>query len=334
MNASVWSAIVIAWSGLLAGGDKDLSYGSHSLLATAQTHEVKETSGVAPSHFSPDVFWTHNDSGHGPRVYAFRLAEADRKQKVAADLGSVELRGAPSVDWEDIAAGPNHQLYILDGGDNPPPRRKDKSIIRFIEPQIDPAGAPVRLPARWEAARFEYPDLDQPNKPAKQDDARYDAECLLVHPTTGDIYIVTKRGANNRAIAKLYRLPAATIRWDRRTVHTLQFVADLSKQIPGTSLGGVAGMVTGGAISADGQHAVIRTYLAACLFTLPAGRPFEEIFQQKPRLISLAGETQGEGICFARNYDLIMTSEVVAWGDQFSIYIVPVATQPASAPAR
>jgi len=308
-------------------------YGTHALAAKSQSREVEECSGVAPSHFDADIFWTHNDSGHGPRVYAFRLSAADRQQKVAADLGYVELRGAPSVDWEDIASGPGNTIYLFDGGDNPPCRRADKCLIRFIEPKIDPAGQPVHLTGRWEMARFEYPDPNQPGKPVTRNADRFDAECLLVHPTTGDIYIVTKRTDDNKAVARLYRLPAASIRWDRRTVHLLQFVADLSKELPGASLGGLPAMVTGGAVSADGQHAAIRTYLAAAIFTLPPNHPFEDIFKQKPQTVSLVGEHQGEGIYFARNGDLITTSEVVLFGKQFPVYVTPLTTRPASAPS-
>jgi hypothetical protein len=324
----------VAAAALRAGGPQDDTYGPHAFLATAQTRAVKESSGVAPSHYDPDVFWTHNDSGHGPRVYAFRLSAADRKLKVAADLGYVDLRGARSVDWEDIASGPQDRLYLFDGGNNPPCSRADKCIIRFVEPRIDPAGKPIHQAARWESARLEYPDPDNPAKPATHNEDRYDAECLLVHPNAGDVYIVTKRGNDNKTTARLYRLPAASIRWDGRTVHVLQFVADLTPKMPAASLGGLASMVTGGAIRPDGQQVAIRTYLAASLFTLPAGRPFEDVFQQKPQTISLAGETQGEGICYARNGDLITTSEVVAFGPQFSVYVTPLTTRPASAPSE
>lgn len=307
-------------------------YGAHAFLATAQTRAAGESSGVAPSHFDADVFWTHNDSGSGPRVYAFRLSAADRKRQVAADLGYVELSGAKSVDWEDIAAGPGDRLYVLDGGDNPPCVRTDKAIIRFVEPRPDPAGRRLSRAVPWEAARFEYPDLARPDTPTARHEDRFDAECLFVHPTTGDMYVVTKRDDRGQPVARLYRLPAASVRWDARTVHVLQFVTDLAKQVPGTDFGGLAGMVTGGAVSADGKRVVIRTYLAACVFTLPAGRPFEEVFQQKPQVINLVGEPQGEGICFARNGDLISTSESPRRGPRFPIFITPVTTHPASAP--
>jgi hypothetical protein len=328
-------AVSLALSaGLQAGDGQRRAYGTHEFLGYSQTQDVNESSGVTPSHFDADVFWTHNDSGHPPRVYAFRLSAADRRKGVAADLGYLMLPKAPCVDWEEITSGPGDTIYVFDGGDNSPCRRADKSIIRFKEPKIDWSKAPIRQSVRFEIARFEYSDPARPGKPVTRNEDRYDAECLLVDPLTGDVYVVTKRDYKDKPVARVYRLPAGRIRWDRRTVNVLQFVTDLSKNAPGVGAGGLTGMVTGGAVDPDGRHVIVRTYLAAYEFTLAPGRPFESIFEEKPQIISLFGEPQGEGICYARNGDLITTSEAIVRGPRFPIFITPraTATRPAGSP--
>src|SRR5437762_2268766 len=76
---------------------------SHRRIVVLDTKDLPESSGVVASRVTPDVYWTHNDSGDGPFVYAFRLSRADRERQIAHLLGTVELIGATNVDWEDIA---------------------------------------------------------------------------------------------------------------------------------------------------------------------------------------------------------------------------------------
>jgi len=282
-------------------------YGPHGFVGVSETTHVPESSGVVAGRRNRDVFWTHNDSGHRhPRIYAFRLSAADKADRKAKHLGYVELPGASNVDWEDISAGPDGTIYIFDGGDNPPCERIDKQIHRFIEPALDPNNSPVAWTTRFDSIRFEYPDAADPSRPAEADGQRYDAECLLVHPRSGDLYVVTKRNSRGAPAARVYKLSAAGIIWNSQRRHLLTFVADLS--LPFVNL------VTGGDIAPDGRRVVLRNYLAAFEFTLPAGQPFERIFRQRPRTYSLAREAvqllQGEGICYAQDgRDLITTTE-------------------------
>jgi hypothetical protein len=93
-------------------------------------------------------------------------------------------------------------------------------------------------------------------------------------------------------------------------VHVLEHLADLTGVL-GVSAG-VMSTVTGGDIDANGRRALIRRYGFAYEFVLPDGEPFDAIFQQQPRSLGLAGEVQGEGICYASDGgDIYTTSEVV-----------------------
>ncbi|NLX12855.1 MAG: hypothetical protein GXY44_04270 [Phycisphaerales bacterium] len=303
----------------------------HQRSIQARTDQVPESSGVIASRINPDIYWTHNDSGrYSPRVYAFRLTAADIESGVAPDHGYVELQGARLKDWEDIAYGPDNRIYIMDGGDNPPCKRDGKRIYRFAEPKVDKGIHPLALHVPCEAIRFEYPSTTDASRPAMTPEERFDAECLLVHPDSGDIYIVTKQDTNKTPTARVYKLSAADLDWNSEKIHVLQWVTDISRPLRLTSYFLTA--VTGGDVSRDGRRVVIRNYLAAYEFTLPPNRPFEEVFRQLPRFISLLGEPQGEGICYTIDgRKLITTSEVKHLGEQsFRIYVTPAEPPAAS----
>jgi hypothetical protein len=292
-------------------------YGPHAEVALLDSSTVQESSGLVAGRLTPGVFWTHNDSGGTARVWAIRLTAADRAAHLAHDLGYAALNGVSNVDWEDIAVGPGPRIYIFDGGDNPPCDRTDKRIHRFMEPAIDPNGPAIALAPAVESIRFEYPDSADPLLPADTNEERFDCETLLVHPATGDIYVVTKRTTAGVGIARVYKLPAAAITWNSPAVHILQFVADITAR--------VSGMPTGGDIDGFGRRVLVRNYTTAYEFTLPAGGPFDEVFLQSPRSISLGGEIQGEGICYAADGgDIYATSEVQVIGPTTCpIYSVP-----------
>lgn len=302
----------VGWPQLLSGDWTTHVYGPHALVGSLDTSSVPESSGLIASRVSPGIYWTHNDSGvYAPRVWAFRLNDADVAAGTPTAKGYVQLTGASLVDWEDISAGPANTIYILDGGDNPPCSRTDKRIYRFVEPVIDPNAAPVALNATADFIRFEYPDSVNPAIPANEDTERYDCETLLVHPVTGDIYLVTKRDTGNQGIARVFRLMASAIVWNSQDVHVVESVIDLTAEI---AAGTFFGQVTGGDIDPAGKRIVLRNYApSAYEFILPLGAPFDAIFQQPPTLISmgtLLNEGQGESIAYAADGgDLITTAE-------------------------
>lgn len=307
----------------IAGEWDTCIYGYQEFVGLSETDLVPEASGVIASRISRNVFWTHNDSGNQhARVWAFRISDEDHRKHLVKHLGYVELQGASNVDWEDIAAGPGERIYVFDGGNNPPCMRSDKQIIRFVEPKIYPDAAPVALTRPFESIRFEYPDAENASNPTKKEKHRYDAECLFVHPISGDMYIVTKRDNDDRPLARVYKIEAIEASWNSKRQHVLKFVTDLSSPI--------MNMVTSGDIDADGRRIVLRNYLAAFEYTLPAGEPFEKIFQQRPRIHVLTLEAlqvlQGEGICYTRNgRNLVTTTECrkTVPDQQFKVFRLP-----------
>src|SRR5690606_23516053 len=98
-------------------------------------HEsLGESSGLAASQRHAGVFWTHNDGGNPPLLYAIR-----RRGELLAEV-PVAVR---NIDWEDIAVA-DGSLYLADIGNNA--RRRDQvQVYQFSEP--DPATAdpaPIR----------------------------------------------------------------------------------------------------------------------------------------------------------------------------------------------
>jgi hypothetical protein len=263
------------------------SYGSPVHLADLEDRDIFESSGIVASRLNPDVYWTHNDSGDGPFIYAF-----DRSGK---SKGVWRVTGARALDWEDIAAGPGpvsgtSYLYIGDIGNND---RDGKvvTVYRVAEPSVASAGsnspAKPQQTAPAEALRLEFPDR------------KHNAESLLVHPRTGDLYVITK---TKSASCKVYKARAP---FDASMIIQLDFVSDL--QLPSVS----GGMVTGADISPDGQRVVLCDYFNAYEISLPrADADFDTIWRQPLAPVELGFRRQGEAVCYRPDGKAILaTSE-------------------------
>ena len=254
-------------------------------LATLVERAVRESSGVVASRRSPGLFWTHNDSGDGPFVYAFDRAGRSR--------GTWRVDGAQALDWEDMAAGPGpapgqSYLYAGDIGDNGR-AREFVVVYRFPEPDPGASQDPPKEPRPTqpsEAIRLKYPD------------GAHNAEALAVHPTTGDIYVVTKANAS----ADVYKLAAP---FDPKVVNTMVKVATLR----GPDFFGT--LVTGADISPDGRRVALCDYAQGYELTLPAGsKGFDDVWQQTPAAYSLGPRLQGESVAYRLDgAALLATSE-------------------------
>jgi hypothetical protein len=144
---------------------------AESQLCTGDTRLVRlpgvpEASGVVASGRTPEVIWSHNDSGEAV------LLAFDRTGRPA---GRVQVTGTEVTDWEDITAGacPNGScLYIGDIGDNNH-ARSHVSIYRVREPS--PSAMTTEPAETW---TLRYPD------------GPHDAEALFAVGT--ELFIVTK----------------------------------------------------------------------------------------------------------------------------------------------
>lgn len=262
-------------------------YAPPESLADVRIPGLNESSGLAASRRHPGVFWSHNDSGGGPWLWAF-----DRR---GVSLGRWRVRGARNFDWEDIALGPGPRagvwyLYIGDIGDN---QRNRESVTVYRIPEPDPASSSGDT-ASAESLRFAYPDGPQ------------DAEALMVHPRTGDLYIIGKaRGPGRETVVWK---AAAPFRSGRKTM--MRRIAAIRLPESLLSLLIPAG-VTGGDISPDGKRVALIDYVKAWEAVLPKNATnFDAIWTAEWRPVETGVRAQGEAIAYRHDGQaLLATSE-------------------------
>lgn len=240
--------------------------------------EVRETSGLARSARDPGLFWTHNDAGNAPELFAVNEAgELVQRVRVA---------GAQLVDWEDLDVGPCGDgacLYIADIGDNDAQRDR-LTVYRVAEPA---AGATETGAAQALHAR--YPDGPR------------DAEALFVD-ASGTMYIVTK--GRETGIA-LYRWPAGSAPGE---VVTLERVRELFPR-PSTELDRVTAATT----TPSGRWVGIRTYRT--LFLVRADQLLGDgVLDPIQMDLSGAGHGQGESLVLGDDGTVWLSGEAESGG--------------------
>ena len=250
-------------------------YGPPTTIANLKNGSITESSGLVASRSTPGAYWTHNDDS-GPFIYAFNAS--------GASLGVFRVSGANAYDWEDIAIGPGPDrsksyLYIGDIGDNNA-ARSEIVVYRVAEPSLDAttekltkARPGTTEPA--EAIRLRYPD------------GKFDSETLLVHPVSGNIYIVTKVPLVNPVVYEV-AVPSSSSK-----VIVMKRIGEI--RVP--SLFG--GVLTGGSISPDGRRIAFCDYFQGYEMLLPAkSSDFNDIWKQRMTGFDLGKRNQGEAITY------------------------------------
>jgi len=195
-------------------------------LARIQSERIRESSGVVASRKYPGVFWTLNDSGNPPTIFAI-----NDEGKV---LGEFRVKRG-NRDWEDLSIDDAGHLYIAEIGNNGG-RFRETAVYRLDEPDPfkKPDNArPLEITHEW---RLRFPD--QP----------FDAESLFIRETTG--YVISKY--LNASQAEIYTFDLAS----SEKFQTLKKVATLPIRAP----------VTGAALSADNARMALVTGLGIQLF--------------------------------------------------------------------
>lgn len=249
-----------------------LSYGPPQKLADLSDPAINESSGLAASPSQDGTFYTHNDSGDGPRFFRF--------ETTGKVTGVFTLGGAQAIDWEDMAAakvGGKSYLYLGDIGDN---ARQRKSIVIYRVPE--PTGASRTL-TTFDRYEVTYPDQAR------------DCEALMVHAQTGDIYLVSKA---REGVTVAYRLPAP------KSSGRFQLTKLGEWQLDTGGLGGK--LVTAGDVTPDGKRIALRTYSG--IFEYAAPKDFRTWWKQTPLAVTPPQELQGEAICYSRDGQALLTS--------------------------
>jgi hypothetical protein len=243
--------------------------------------DITEASGLAISKCQPNVMWTHNDSGDQAFIYAVDAA--------GDNLGTWRVPNAQNVDWEDIAefkdAGGKCFVYVGDIGNNGG-KHRIYSIYRIPEPAVSPANRDTtrKNASQTEPAQvlnFDYPE------------AVHDAETLIVHPSTGDIYVLSKSKRDPSKVFKLTPIFGGD-------TQTAKEIAEI--KVPSIPFG----LLTGGDVSNDARRVVLCDYLDGYELTLPAvGKNFDDIWKQEPVRINLGPRDTGEAVAYTADANTI-----------------------------
>jgi hypothetical protein len=263
-------------------------YGDPVVAFTFADPRIDESSGLVSSSISDGVVFTHNDSGDEARFFA-----VDARGRT---LTTYVLPGVQARDWEDLARGPDEQgrssLWLGDIGDNN--ARRDNGILvhRVREPVPGTRQRVVTEPPT--SFRLRYPD------------GPGDAEALVVHPTTGRLYVLSKPLAG---ASQVYEAPE---RLDPDRPNRLERIGEVTPRATGTEggpgIGGLAQLlVTAADISPDGARLAVRTYTDVYEFDLPGGDLVAGL-QTEPVVSPLPSTRQGEGLAYSRDGRSLLTS--------------------------
>lgn len=289
-GALLFLGSVLVWLVGAACTDTSLSavqsdeYSEPVVVGQIETDEIKESSGLAASECQ-DILWTHNDAGSGAFIFAMDLQ--------GKHLGTWRVEGAQSTDWESIAGyrDKSGKCFVLIGdiGDNDE-KRAELQVYRIPEPAIPADGGSTRtsnaLPAGpVEILKFAYAD------------GPHNAETLMVHPSTGEIYIITKEKSGPAAVHKVAPNFGST------SLVKSEKVADIS--VPSKP----EGLLTGGSFSPDGSRAMLCDKQGGyeLVMTEPAGSP-DSIWRAKPVPVNIGDRKQGEGVSYSRDGNSLYAS--------------------------
>ncbi|QBJ98229.1 hypothetical protein ERC79_21495 [Rhodococcus sp. ABRD24] len=207
-------------------------------------------------------------------------------------------------DVEDMGVGSDGRLWLADIGDN----QRMRSTVALIG--LDPATG------RGQLHRLTYPD------------GPHDGESLLIQ-RNGVPLIVTKEVL---AASGIYRPVGPTELRDLTEPGPTQLERVGSVRLgPTDTPGGLVPvgssmLVTGGAVSADGTVAALRTYTDVYLYSAPDGDLARALTTTTPVRVALPNQPQGEVVAITRDGDLIAGSEA-AGGPLPQIEILRGATE-------
>jgi hypothetical protein len=256
------------------------------------------------------VIWAIRDGGRStpgrPRaaLYAYRLA-GDRLGELPGGgrLRAIPVPGTANLDWEDVAADDQGNLWIADIGDNAC-RRASVTLYKVREP--DPAASSARLLATY---RFRWPDPDAGCRGR-------DAESLFL--VAGVPYVISKT-----AVPVVYR--AATLDPGRTTV--LRRVGALA------SGGDPVVFPTGADVDLRGGRLAVATYATLAVYqagdrSLRGEALVRDLIGHPPRwtvelgclICPVSQLSMVEGVAFSgRGEDLTLLSE------RHDVWYVPTA---------
>jgi len=297
------SKLSILWLGLFLWGCRSIfiydkliegtKFSNPKDVGILDNIEISEASGLVASHYNPDLFWTHNDSGDLPRIF---LISSNGKGKL-----DFILKGIVNRDWEDMGiwkdANGQSWIYIADIGDNEA-KYGSYVIYRFKEPRFEEYLTNNRVITDIQKIEFKLPDQSR------------DMESLLVDQRTGELFVISKREKEKI----LYQVPHKN--WGQSVV--AKKIMKLHFSIPTSRVGLIEKLyfLTGASVATSNEEILIRNYLEIYYWKKNHFESIPDALARKPRSVPSKLEPQGEAVAFAWYqsgfYTISETSQPVA----------------------
>ena len=283
------------WLGLLAGVGWAFGHDEVGVFGLGQPQGriddpiINEASGLVASRAHAGSFWTHNDSGDGPRFF---LIDGNAHRQA-----TYYLPGVTAVDWEDIGMmerGGSHYLLIGDIGDNRG-ERPDVRLHVVKEPDwpADAASADSVTIKQFQSFVMRY------------EDGPRDAESLFFDPVDQQLYIISKRDLE----VGVYGTPLPD-----QPVDTL--ILRKVCTLPHT-------FMTSAAISADGSEVLAKNLLSVFYWKRRPGDSIADMLRRPALQQPYRPEPQGEAIAFAPNGSGYYTIGEAVLGMESVLYFYP-----------
>lgn len=164
-------------------------------VGTIEHFALTESSGLTTTRTQPGVYWSHNDAGNFPFLFAL--------DRTGRHLGAYEIQGANLIDLEAIAPDYRGNLYLADTGLDGL-ARSHSVIHRVPEPDASERTGRAIVERSW---FFRFPE-----------GPRQDVEAMFILDRS--FYLITKPVVNNAV--SMYRLS-----FDAPEVSVLQFVTSI-----------------------------------------------------------------------------------------------------------
>ncbi len=302
LRLSICVVAVCVWGTVTLGQTSREASGS--LPASGEAREIAdpridESSGLAKSRGEKHRWWTHNDSGDKPRVFAIEIPQ-DPEQETS--VFAVEVENAKAVDWEDMAPGTvdgKNVLWLGDIGDNG--ARRSHVMIYLVDEPTGPLrdGDKISLRGAW---AIQYED-----GPRDCEAIAYDSECRA-------LYLLAK---GKLPWAGMYRVTLADLGLDESG---RSGVGGGTTDLGGSSVSErpvrarrianlPIAMATGMDIRRDGLQLAICTYFDCWVFSRQPDERWEEVLGRIPVRYPLPQYKQIEAIAFDAEGQLWVTSE-------------------------
>lgn len=243
----------------------------NELLKKIATVDRDEISGL---QYVNGILWAHEDSGNTNDLY-----KVDEK---TGTTEGVAIKGIENVDWEDITADPEGNLYIGDFGNNDNDRR-DLAIHRI---DANKPGAVAYT------ISFYYPE--QKDFPPKKRERNFDCEAFFEYK--GAFYLFSKnRSVNSDGTVLIHKIE------NRRGYHSATAAGSIT-----TCSNFRKCAIAGATISPDGKTVALISGDKVWLITDFKGDDFAHGTLTP---YSLGPQTQKEGICFKDDNTLLIADE-------------------------